>query len=113
MRAASPHRRGDRRRAARRTHGCKDATLDPAALLTWPRGCNVGIVTGGGLVVLDVDEDGADSLHELERAQGSLPETPTVKTGNGQHYYFAEGPPQPSLSTRSAELAGARPGTGN
>jgi hypothetical protein len=71
------------------THGCKDATLDPNALLAWPRDGNVGIATGNGLVVLDIDGGGADTLHELEREHGPLPATPTVKTGGGQHYYLA------------------------
>jgi bifunctional DNA primase/polymerase-like protein len=49
------------------TRGFKDATteLQPDR---WPAGANVGIATGGGLAVLDVDHrhDGDESLHELE-----------------------------------------------
>ena len=43
-----------------------------------------------GLIVLDVDgEDGAESLHQLERQHGELPETARCVTGSGgAHYYF-------------------------
>ncbi len=55
---------------------------------------NVGIVTGAlsGLVVLDVDprHGGKESLRELEREHGPLPETPESITGaGGRHLYFA------------------------
>jgi hypothetical protein len=73
------------------TRGFKDATteLQPDR---WPAGANVGIATGGGLAVLDVDyrHDGDESLHELEQRYGRLPRTASVKTGNGgEHLYFA------------------------
>lgn len=44
---------------------------------------NVGVVTGAisNVVVLDVDKPEAFNL--------SMPQTPTVKTGKGLHYYFA------------------------
>lgn len=54
---------------------------------------NVGIATGHGLVVLDVDnkngKSGGAALAVLELMHGDLPETYTVETPNGgQHYYF-------------------------
>ncbi len=52
---------------------------------TWPD-ANIGIVTGkvSGLVVVDVDgEKGLETAKRL-----GLPETPTVKTGKGEHYYY-------------------------
>jgi hypothetical protein len=73
-------------------HGVHDATTDPDVIAKWPEGCNVGIATGHGLVVLDVDprHGGDDALHELEREHGELPATASVVTGGGgQHYYFA------------------------
>lgn len=51
-----------------------------------------GSLLPGGeyLFVLDVDEDrdGDLSLKEVEENLGELPETLTVKTGSGWHYYF-------------------------
>jgi putative DNA primase/helicase len=48
---------------------------------------NVGIATGGGLVVLD--EDGTDGAASLEGKH--LPPTPCASTGKGLHRYFASG----------------------
>ena len=62
----------------------------PKALAGWSKRwpvSNVGIVTGAisGLFVVDVDGDeGEVNL----RNHGSLPQTPTVKTSKGHHYYF-------------------------
>lgn len=77
--------------------GLKSATLDTTTITgwwqLWPE-TNVGIVTGAqsGIVVLDVDpaHGGDDSLRDLERANGALPQTPTALTGGGgTHYIFA------------------------
>jgi hypothetical protein len=76
-------------------HGKDDATDDLVQVLRWwtevPR-ANVGIVCGpSGLVVIDVDprSGGDDSLHELERRLGRLPETVSAETGGGGwHYVF-------------------------
>ena len=57
----------------------------------WPN-ANVGLLTGGGLIVLDVDpRNGGDvSLAELEVEFGEIVRTPTVRTGGGGcHVYFA------------------------
>lgn len=79
-------------------HGCKDATTDPVQIARWwgnGSTYNVAIATGHGLVVLDVDADhnvgkyGDETLAELERKYGPLPETWTCLTGGGgAHYYF-------------------------
>src|SRR5215475_8598523 len=64
------------------------ATTDEATVRrwwqTWPT-ADIGIATGGGLLVLDVDprHHGDASLAELERAHGPLPDTPRVRTGGG------------------------------
>jgi Bifunctional DNA primase/polymerase, N-terminal/AAA domain len=52
---------------------------------------NVGIATGDGLLVLDVDgEAGAESLVKLELIHGKLPDTGIVSTpSGGRHYYFS------------------------
>lgn len=51
---------------------------------------NTGILTGTGLLVIDVDDkhNGGISLGELEKKNQALPDTLTVKTGGGWHYYF-------------------------
>jgi len=54
---------------------------------------NIGIACGkrSGIVVLDIDRDhdGFFSLADLILEHGQLPQTPTVKTGNGgEHVYF-------------------------
>lgn len=56
----------------------------------WPM-ANIGILTGtiNDLWVLDVDgQEGFESLQELIQQNGELPNTPSVATGKGYHYYF-------------------------
>lgn len=84
-----PVRRDKRPRTA---HGLKDATTDADQVrqwwALWPD-AGVAIRTGQGLLVLDVDGDeGGESLHQLEREHGDLPETVRCVTGAGTHYYF-------------------------
>jgi len=61
----------------------------------WWRACdnaNIGVRTGNGLLVLDVDprNGGYESPHALVTKHGHLPATPTVSTGGGgQHFYLA------------------------
>lgn len=72
----------------------KAATTDETQILKWwnmnPL-FNPAIATGNGLVVLDVDgAEGMESLHRLEAGYGTLPLTPTARTGGeGYHYYFS------------------------
>ena len=75
--------------------GCLDATTDAEQVrawwLKWPD-ANVGIATGGGLVVIDVDDrdGGADSLVDLRRTLGEMPDTIEALTGGGgRHIYLA------------------------
>jgi hypothetical protein len=75
-------------------HGCKDATTDPQTIKEWfalYQGCNVGIATGDGLAVLDIDADrgGEESLRNLKRKHGPPPLTWLAVTGSGYHLYFA------------------------
>lgn len=70
---------------------------------------NVAIVTGelSGLVVMDVDprHGGEESLRELEREHGALPETlESITGGGGRHLYFAH--PGGTVPNRT----GIRPG---
>lgn len=90
-------------------HGCKDATTEPGQIAAWWDGIhlfNIGIATGGGLVVLDVDVNhyagkyGDETLAELEAQHGPLPDTWTCLTGGGGvHYYFACDDPALTVGT--------------
>lgn len=52
-------------------------------------GINYGIVTGKGLLVIDIDSaEGEKHLLDLQSKHGQLPETFRVKTGKGRHLYF-------------------------
>jgi len=74
-------------------HGLKEASRDKDVVTRWFttfQKANIGIVCDG-LVVLDVDtrHDGEESLYELEKAHGKIPDTVRVLTGGGgQHIYF-------------------------
>src|SRR4051794_12202449 len=77
-------------------NGVKDASIDAAIIRRWmdetENKANVGIATGNGLLVLDVDakSGGLASLATWEEQFGKLPLTPTVLTGGGgRHYYFS------------------------
>lgn len=78
-------------------HGCHDATCDFEQAAKWwqDSAYNIGIATGGGLVVLDVDINhqagkyGDETLTDLEKQYGELPPTWQCLTGGGGiHYYF-------------------------
>jgi len=77
--------------------GLNAASNDPAQIAQWwqkwPR-ANIGVRTGAGsgLVVIDVDpaHGGSDSLQQLVRKHGPLPDSRVVETGTrGTHIYFA------------------------
>lgn len=76
-------------------HGFADASSDPETVKRWwwiNPNANIGIATGAmsGFDVIDVDgEEGADSLHALEKEYGKLPDTVTVLTGGGGTHYWA------------------------
>ena len=88
-------------------YGCKswknDATTDETQIRKWwaiNPNYNIGIVTGNGLCVIDVDDKpekhngllGSDFLREWELEHGEISETCCVKTGTGgMHYYFNVG----------------------
>jgi putative DNA primase/helicase len=77
-------------------NGLKDATTDLGQIRAWwekEPDANIGIRTGpeSNLWVLDLDgEAGIEALAKWEAENGSLPATPTVRTGGGgRHLYFA------------------------
>ena len=90
----------------RTTNGLTGATTDPDAIRKWWRmwpDANVGVMTGAksGLVVVDLDgrSGGRETLATL-----TLPETLTVKTGDGLHKYFRH--PGGAVSSNSGILQG-------
>jgi bifunctional DNA primase/polymerase-like protein len=76
--------------------GAKQATTSRVVIRAWWTHAplaNPALATGdvSGVVVIDVDGDhgGFDSLRNLEREHGPLPQTQRVQTGSGQHVYLA------------------------
>lgn len=76
----------------RTRHGLKDATGDPVTVGEWWRrwpNANIGILTGVGFDVLDLDgEDGLAWLAEMEAIHGPLPAGLRAKTGRGGLHIF-------------------------
>lgn len=76
-------------------HGCLDATTDSAQIRAWWEcwpDANIGIATGKGLHVIDIDgPEGAETLAELCIEHGPIPATRGSRTGRegGRHLYFA------------------------
>ncbi len=86
--------RGKRPHGRLAPRGLHSATKDLSAVTELWRSepsANIGVRTGSGFMVLDVDDDvGADALAILEREHGELPDTVRAVTGGGgAHYYFA------------------------
>jgi hypothetical protein len=75
--------------------GFKDATTDKNTICAWWAkwpDANIGSPMGGDRIVIDMDGGEADqSMVELERKYGKLPETLQAKTGRGWHFYFNPG----------------------
>lgn len=86
---------GPRKKTPMTRTGFKEATRDPDQIHAWWGACptaNIGIATGAGLVVLDIDPDkgGDDSLAGLEAEHGRLPDTVECLTGSGgRHIFFS------------------------
>lgn len=63
------------------------ASADPTVIeATWRRApdANIGVACGGGLIVVDADTlAGEKAVRAFE-----VPDTPTVRTGNGRHFYL-------------------------
>jgi hypothetical protein len=77
-------------------HGFKDATTSASRIHEWycnAHHYNLGIRTGSGVVVIDVDvkngNDGFSTLEKLSAEIGVLPDTKCVITpSGGRHFYF-------------------------
>lgn len=71
----------------------EQATTDPEAIVSWfseyPN-ANYGVMLGEGVIVVDCDSsDAADRFDwAFEDLEGAPPDTFTVKTARGFHYYF-------------------------
>jgi len=85
----------------RTPNGVKDATTDVPTITrwwsAWPR-AHVAIAAGAsGLLVVDVDprNGGDDSLADLERTHGPLPDTPRQLTGGGGVHVLFRRPDRP------------------
>jgi hypothetical protein len=75
----------------RTPRGFKDATTSQQQIAGWDwSAANVGIRTGSGLLVVDVDprHGGDETLWELEKRHGQLPEGPRSQTGGGGTHLF-------------------------
>jgi len=84
-------------------HGFKDASTDEAQIRRWwgkSPDYGIGIATGGGRCVIDVDDKpekhggllGSDFLREWEQEHGEISETVCCKTPTGgMHYYLDVG----------------------
>jgi len=79
-----------------RQKGWKDAIVQPDAFADAALH-NIGIVTGSisGLVVIDVDAGGEETLAKLEREHGRLPSTVMARTGGGGRHLFFRHPGVP------------------
>lgn len=91
--------------------GLKEATLDATQIRAWWRqwpNANIGIATGAGLVVVDIDprHGGSESLDDLREELGAWPDTVEAQTGgSGRHIYFAA--PYGQTVKNSAGILGA------
>lgn len=99
------------------SHGFKDATTDPAEVVRlWKEhpGANIGIATGeiSNLFILDKDEhpergeSGSETLRELEKKLGKLPETVTVLTGGGGEQMYFRYPKGSGITIGEGEKSG-------
>ena len=74
-------------------------TQAPASAAAFANGVphNIGILTGApsGIVVIDVDAGGEETLAKLEREHGPLPPTVQARTGTGRRHIYFKHPGMP------------------
>ncbi|MEQ1610493.1 MAG: bifunctional DNA primase/polymerase [Hyphomonadaceae bacterium] len=77
------------------SRGFHVATTDTQIVRAWWKrypSANIGLATGDGLMVLDIDGPaGGQSLAALCAVHGALPATPEQRTGKGRHFFFRIG----------------------
>jgi hypothetical protein len=84
----------------------ENASSDRAQIEKWFKkgGRNVGLATGRGLAVVDVD--GAEGLATLRRLVSELPRTLIATTGRGLHLYYRVEGPAPTNSGQGLDIRG-------
>jgi hypothetical protein len=90
-------------------NGLKNATADERTLRKWFDAFpdyNVGIATGGGLVVLDIDprHRGDAALAQLETRHGKLPHSWRVRTGGGGLHIYMSAPSDILINNSAGHL---------
>ena len=92
-------------------HGFKDGSTDPAKIAGWFANGqnNIGIATGNGLLVLDLDtkngKDGIAELAKLEQLHGELPYSMTARTPSGGEHRLYKYPANLKIKSNSDQLA--------
>lgn len=85
----------------RTKNGFRDATDDPEQIRKWFEkwpASNIGIATGSGLVVIDIDgAEGAAEFKELVATHGAPPATLIAQTGRGVHALYFTRPDSPEV----------------
>jgi putative DNA primase/helicase len=84
-------------------HGCRDATFDAALVADWWQkwpAANIGLATGHGYFVVDLDGAAAAAWAEANE----LPSTLTAATARGRHLYFAL-PPGVAVANSAGQVA--------
>ncbi len=94
----------------RTTRGCLDATTDLSQIRIWWSqwpDANVGIATGAGLIVIDIDprHGGDDGFDDLKTRLGPLPETVEALTGSGGRHVYLSVPEGVTVRNSASQLA--------
>lgn len=90
--------------------GCLDATTDEETIRAWWSrfpSANVGIATGGRLLVIDIDprNGGNEGFDALVEKYGPIPDTVECLTGGGGRHLYVEVPEGVSLKNSKSVLA--------
>lgn len=94
----------------RTTRGCLDATTDEATIRAWWTewpDANIGIATGRGLVVVDIDpkSGGDEGFEETVARLGALPDTVECLTGGGGRHIYLSVPEGTQVRNSASKLA--------
>ena len=85
-------------------NGLKDASRDPAVIRDWWRRApqaNIGVITGGGTFVVDLDGPEAKSAWaDMCGRNGDVPKTLCTKTARGWHMFFSAPQEIPNSASR-------------